>query len=250
MDNKIQPKELAQDIMNYLIGNGGDFIPIDKDIHVVSTSVGEAISIDDFYERLVEEIAHEMYEHGLASYKLKGNGDITYEVFYKVKHKDKDIYIIIEQKDYVMVHRDDEGYIDTEILYREVKAVTLEINEVPYEIDLEDLRKQIYIYEPFSDAIYESFNSAKGILSNTYKSEAERYTYARKKHLYWENNKPRKFEKGGYMPTFAEFHEETRRLLKKFLEEKRSENFILDFIEERLDTAHLYGLREGEKLSR
>lgn len=241
-------KELSQEVMNYLIGKGGDFIPLDKDIHVISNSVGKNIGkVEDFWELIIEQVANENQELGKKPTKLKGKGDITYDVLYGLEHKGKEVNIIIELKDYLQVHQDDEGYIDTDIIYRKVKAITLEVDGKPHEIDLEDLKKQIYIYEPFSEKIYESFKSAQGILSNTYKDEAQRYTYARQMHQYWETNKPREFEKGGYMPTFAEFHEETRKLLKKFLKEKKSEKFILDFVEEKLDTAHLYGLNEKRK---
>jgi hypothetical protein len=72
--------------------------------------------------------------------------------------------------------------------------------------------------------------------------------FINQQHAEWDKYKSNEDrEQGASFPPFAKFHKETRKQFKKYLQEGKSEGFILQFLEETIDTAHLYGMNEKRK---
>lgn len=50
--------------------------------------------------------------------------------------------------------------------------------------------------------------------------------------------------------SFAQFHKETTEEILKFIKEKKTDEFMTQYLDDKLNTAHLYGLNEAESIKR
>lgn len=233
-------RELAISILNYLTGKGGDFTPLDKDEYISSSSNGEEGSVQNFLDELLEQAISDMDK--------KSEGWVTYDVVYGLEHKGREYTFIINITDYYELRineREQEDYYDLE--NRKINSVIIEINGEVHEINLDDLKSQLYDYSALHERIYEAFNTTRWKKIFEWEGIED---FKKWQHKHWSRFIMPTYEKGGDVSSFAHFHEEVREQLKKYLTERKSQEFILNYVAQQLDTAHLYGLNEPKNQRR
>jgi len=222
-------QEISESTLNYLTGKPSDLIPSQKEEVVSSSSLGnEGVSLDLFKENLESE-AHK---------KGEAQSSVLYDVSYGFQNG---IWITISIEDVwkSVYNPNDKDPYTTTLLNREIKSVVTEENNVPKQIDLRSVSTMIYDYAPIHERVYDKFNSNNW--KYVFKWEGLK-SFSEQSHQDWAKFRQKKTNVSASLPTFVRFQNEMKKQLTKYLQEKKSVEFITSFVEQQLDTAHVYGV--------
>jgi len=192
-------------------------------------------------------------------FEYKG-GDYTLmldvKLNYKVKLEKEDFPSHVDPFKSEVVYRTEDVCVED---LKSAKLLSISIyddkNEDYAEVPLNMIENLIPIYEKYFERIYDMFKN----LTSTSKSMRE---YGKSRWKRWQEELKSKsiYEKGGETVsehreeiTFADFIEHSRKEMeqeiKSGIEGKMELGAVMDHIEEKLNTAHLYGFNEGREFA-
>ncbi|GAG85808.1 unnamed protein product [marine sediment metagenome] len=189
-------------------------------------------SVETFLDNLLEKAIQEVDK--------KATGWVSYDVVYGFEYIGREYTIIINITDNYELTANENEEDDYDIVNRKINSVIIQ-NDDYDEMNLDDFKSQLYDYAALHERIYEAFNTSRW--SGVFEREGLE-SFKKQQHNYWNKFRAPVYAKGGEVRSFSEFQKETREELEKYLNEQKSNDFILDFVKEKFDTAHLYGMNE------
>ena len=237
------PQELAVLGFEYLTGKSSPLNSSDKDDIITSSTLEgmEGSSLKYFVEKLEDESVNDYdKEKNLGEVQ----GTVTHDIMYGFSIDDNDPFtIIINMTDvYNSVYQKGRTPY-TELLNRVINSVIIESSIVD-EIDLETIKGLVYDYAPIHQRVYDDFGTKNWIYVFTWNALEE---FKKEQRIIWSNYIQSNNQPSATLPPFARFQESLKKQLTKYLVERKSVDFITQFVEEQIDTAHLYGMNEKRK---
>jgi len=236
------PKELAVLGLDYLTGKPSPLTPVDKDEVVTSSSLEgmEGITLKYFLEKLEDESINEYDEESNIG---KVEASVTYDANYSFKNDEKDSFILLFNITdvYKAIYKRGGDGAYSELLHRNINSVIVEVEGEVVGIDMDTIKDLVFDYVPIHRRVYDAFKTNSWAFVFKWKSLSE---YKEEQRAIWDNYQQSNKQPSATLPPFARFQMTLKKQLEKYLEERKPISFITQFVEEQIDTAHLYGMNE------